>query len=421
PKNRYEVEPPPDKEEQGKEVRPDLQAMETEQGAPSKIDTGYAGSVSKFFNEKRKVANVTEAQDTELFDYDAFLAAEQQSLEKMANPETAKAMKPKDVAMAMGDLAGEMASKNPDRAGNVTGDPKIDGENAAAYGDAKKVFMMAADKAFPNVTYDTKDFGTELEHASRMLREESDASFIPEMDPGDLQKMYDQDPKGLAKKLDEILAKSGDLMRMRSRLNFDNKDAVKQEQDNAHLAAGAEQLYKVQLMRDDLQEKMYGRKDVTAAEAKQIDASRAAFAGKPEAGAEDAEGKSRAALDAVERATVAERGTGSEKVGPALEAMKGVWKKDGALSGRMEALAERVSKMTELKLADDEQVEPAFARKVSILQIYGDLMPAERRALVEAARRQLEEKRRDGEVADTEPVSAERMFAALIETAIKKG
>src|SRR5688500_1187080 len=185
-KNRYEVEPPTNKPEQGKEVRPDLNAMETEQGAPSKIDTGYAGSVSKFFNEKRKVANVTEAQDTELFDYDSFLAAEQQSLEKMANPETAKAMKPKDTAMALGDLAGEMASMNPDRAGNVTGDPKIDGENANAYGEAKKVFMMAADKAFPHVTYDTKTFGSELEHASRMLREESDASFIPEMNPGDL-------------------------------------------------------------------------------------------------------------------------------------------------------------------------------------------------------------------------------------------
>src|SRR5690349_10623413 len=140
PLNRYEVEPPPDKPEQGQEVRPDLEAMETEKGAPSKIDTAYAGSVSRFFNEKRKVADVTEAQDTQYFDYDSFLAAEQQSLEKLANPETAKAMQPKDVAMAMGDLAGEMAAKNPDRAGNVTGDPKIDAENANAYGDAKKVF-----------------------------------------------------------------------------------------------------------------------------------------------------------------------------------------------------------------------------------------------------------------------------------------
>ncbi|HSD12832.1 MAG TPA: hypothetical protein VLC10_04700, partial [Patescibacteria group bacterium] len=99
PKNRYEVEPPPDRPEQAKEVRPDLESMETEKGAVSKIDTEYAGAVSRFFNEKRKVADVTDAQDTELFDHDAFLAMEQQSLEKLANPEKAKAMRPKDVAM----------------------------------------------------------------------------------------------------------------------------------------------------------------------------------------------------------------------------------------------------------------------------------------------------------------------------------
>lgn len=423
PKNRYEVEPPPDKPEQGKEVRPDLEAMETEKGAPSNIDTAYAGTVSRFFNEKRKVADVTEAQDTQYFDYDSFLASEQQSLEKLANPETAKAMRPKDVAMAMGDLAGEMAAKNPDRAGNVTGDPKIDGENATAYGDAKKVFMTAAEKAFPHVTYDAKTFGVELEHASRMLREESDASFIPEMEPGKLQEMYDKDPKALAKKLDEVLAKSGDLMRMRSRMNFDNKDPKRQEEANAHLAAGAEQLYKLQRMRDDLQEKMYGRKDVTASEAKLIDASRAAFAGTPEKGGEEAPKgpDARRGLDAVERAVVDEHGKGPETVGRALEAMKGVWKKDGALAGRVEALAERISKMTELKLADDRQIEPGFARRVSALQAFADLMPAEQRAFKEAAQRQIEDRKRDGEVAGEGPTSPERLFAALVEAAMRKG
>src|SRR5688572_16591952 len=142
---RYEVQPPPDKPEQAKEVRPDLEAMDTEQGAVSRIDTAYAGAVSKLFNEKRKVANVTDAQDTQYFDHDAFLAMEQQSLEKLANPDSAKAMKPKDVAMAVGDLAGEMAGSSQDRAGNRTGDPAIDAENGRANAEAKKVFMMAGE------------------------------------------------------------------------------------------------------------------------------------------------------------------------------------------------------------------------------------------------------------------------------------
>ena len=424
-KNRFEVEPPPDKPEQAREVRPDLGSVETEKGAASPVTTEFAGAVSRHFNEKRKVADLTEAQDTEYFDHDAFLAMEQQSLEKLANPATGKEMEPKDVAMAMGDLAGEMAVSNPDAPGNLTGDPKIDGENAAAFGDAKRVFMLAGEKAYQNVTVDTQHFGVDLERTSRLLREGADASFIPEMDPGELQKMYDEDPKALAKKLDEILAKSGDLMQMRSRMNFDNKDPKRQEEANAHLAAGGEMLYKMQLMRDGLQEKMYGRKDVTSAEAKQIDASRAAFAGlAPEQehaeGPED--GTRKTTMDKVERAMGQERNAAERNVSPAFEALRGVWKKDHALAGRLEALAERVSIMTDMKLAADEQIAPEFARKVSLLQAYGDLMPAERRALQDAANADAERRSREGRASDNkEAVSPERMFAALLDALKQEG
>ncbi|MEY4745313.1 MAG: hypothetical protein RL272_1258 [Candidatus Parcubacteria bacterium] len=424
PKNRYEVEPPPDRPEQAKEVRPDLEAMDTEKGAQSRIDTEYAGAVSRLFNEKRKVADVTDAQDTEYFDHDAFLSMEQQSLEKLANPETAKSMRPKDVAMAVGDLAGELASKNPDRARNLTGDAATDAENAKGYSDAKKVFMMAGEKAFPNVTVDTQRFGVELERTSRILREESDASSIPDMDPGDLQRMYDDDPKGLAKKLDDILAKSGDLMRMRSRVNFDNKDPERQEEANAHLAAGAEMFYKLQRMRDDLQEKVYGRKDVTPAEAKQIDAARAAFAGTAADTVEDGDGTdSREALDRAEKKAAAGGGHGtSAELSPALESFKSVWKKEAGLSGRFDDLARKVETMTEMKLAADAQMAPEFARRVSILQAYGDLMPAERRALDEAAHREAERGKAEGGArTGSAPASAERMFAALMDALREHG
>lgn len=419
-KGRYEAPPPSDKPEQGREVRPDLDAVESEKGAASPVTTEFGGAVSRHFNERRKIADVTDSQDTEYFDHDAFLAMEQQSLEKLANPETGAKMRPKDVAMAIGDLAGEMSGRNPDVPGNVTGDPKADAENASAYGDAKRVFMLAGEKAFPNVTVDSKNFGVDLERTSRLLREESDASFIPEMDPGRLQKMYDEDPKALAGKLDEILAKSGDLMRMRSRMNFDNKDPRRQEEENAHLAAGAEMLYKLQLMRDDLQEKMYGRKDVTSAEAKQIDAARDAVSGKTERepAAEEGDEEARAALEALERST----GARAADAAAAIDALKGVWKKDGALAKRLASLAERVTAMTDLKLAADEKVAPEFARKVSVLQAYGDLMPAERRALAEAAREENERHAKEGRPEDGESaVSAERMFGTLIEALREKG
>lgn len=411
---RYEVQPPPDKPEQAKEVRPDLEAMDTEQGAVSRIDTAYAGAVSKLFNEKRKVANVTDSQDTQYFDHDAFLAMEQQSLEKLANPESAKAMKPKDVAMAVGDLAGEMAGSSQDRAGNRTGDPAIDAENGRANAEAKKVFMMAGEKAYPHVTIDTGNFGVDLERTARILREEADASFIPDMNPGDLQKMYDEDPKALAKKLDVILGKSGDLMRMRSRVNFDNKDPKRQEEANAHLAAGGEMFYKLQLMRDQLQEKTYGRKDVTPEEARQIDASRAAFAGQ-EAPKDEEPTADESAKKLVAKAEAADAKEPGKNPAPALEALRSVWKKPDAFANRLATLAERVQTMTDLKLADDDlPVSAEFARRASVLQAYGDLMPAERRALAEAARKEFEQAEKDGARPELPP-SAERMFSALMD------
>jgi hypothetical protein len=411
---RYEVQPPPDKPEQAREVRPDLEAMETEKGATSRIDTAYAGTVSKFFNEKRKVANVTDAQDTQYFDHDAFLAMEQQSLEKLANPEAAKALKPKDVAMAVGDLAGEMAGSSQDRAGNRTGDPAVDAENGRANAEAKKVFMMAGEKAYPHVTIDTANFGVDLERTSRILREASDASFIPDMSPGDLQKMYDEDPKALAKKLDVILGKSGDLMRMRSRINFDNKDPKRQEEANAHLAAGGEMFYKMQLMRDALQEKTYGRKDVTPEEAKQIDASRAAFSGQ-EAPKEEEPAADDSVKRLVEKAEKSDVKDPAKNPVPALEAMRGVWKKPDAFANRLAALSERVKTMADLKLEDDDKpVSAEFARRASILQAYGDLMPAERRALAEAAQQEFERAKQEGG-ADALPPSAERQFSALMD------
>lgn len=411
---RYEVQPPPDKPEQAKEVRPDLETMDTEQGAVSRIDTAYAGAVSKLFNEKRKVANVTDAQDTQYFDHDAFLAMEQQSLEKLANPESARAMKPKDVAMAVGDLAGEMAGSSQDRAGNRTGDPAIDAENGRANAEAKKVFMMAGEKAYPHVAVDTANFGVDLERTSRILREEADASFIPDMNPGDLQKMYDEDPKALAKKLDVILGKSGDLMRMRSRVNFDNKDPKRQEEANAHLAAGGEMFYKMQLMRDQLQEKTYGRKDVTPEEAKQIDASRAAFSGQ-EAPKEEEPTADESAKKLVAKAEAVDAKDQGSNPAPALEALRGVWKKPDAFANRLATLAERVQTMSDLKLADDDlPVSAEFARRASLLQTYGDLMPAERRALAEAARKEFEQAEKDGK-RPALPPSAERMFSALMD------
>lgn len=396
PLKRYDIpdaERWPMKPEPVPEIRPDLEAPKSKKGDVSPIATDYGGMVSKFFNEKRKIADLTDVEDTELFDYDRFLVMEQQSLEKLSNPSTAESMRPEDVALTMGDLAGGMAARNPEIAGNKTGNASIDKETEKAYGDTKKLFMDTGKKIFPNIDVDNDDIGNELKLTTERLSRQVDPTgrigqdlTMPDLTGKDIEAMMEDDPQALAAKLDKMIYETGDLMRMRSRIGFNDGD----DADRSELAEGSKWLYKLQLIRDGLQEKMYDSKEVTSSEAGEIEKIRRAM-GIGEKKEERVEAESPKTLEKPELAG-----------DPALEALRGVFKDQDALAVRLAGLSERIKFMTALKLEGDTVVTPDNARRFSERQAFIELLPVEQRALAAAAEK-IEKK-----------TSSEQLFVELL-------
>jgi hypothetical protein len=429
-KNRYDI-PPSEREPafqpvpEEKESRPELPELRTDKGEASPVVSEYGGLVSKYFNERRRIADLTDAGDTELFDHDAFLAEEQRSLEKLSNPETGARMEPKDVAVALGDLAGSMGSMNPELPGNATGEAETDKETERAYGETKKVFMESAKRVFPSVAVDEKNLGTDLKLTVERLTREVDPTArigkdlaMPELKGEDIERMMESDPRGLASKIDTILAETGDLMQMRSRMNFNTGDAA----ERGELAEGARWLYKLQLIRDRLQERMYDGKMVTASAAKEIERLRSGLAGTGEgesAGTETERGMDDAAeqvLDTVEDAVAEERKLTEafqKENKPflpvrarAVEAMRSVWTKDRGLAERLRSLSAKVERMAEMKLAADLPIDRQFAYRASMRELFGELLPAEQRKLEAAAKK--------------EGRHAEEFFAELMTVLVKR-
>ena len=442
--NRYELPPEsrPDSREEAAEVeeqidtREDLPDMQTEKGESSAIDSAYAGEVSNYFNERRLIAAQTGGEDTELFDHDKFLAMQQQSLEKLANPATGRELRPKDVALALGDLAGTMAGTDLEIAGNRTGDQRVDRDTESSHARAKKIFMDSCGKKFAGVAANKEDLGGDIRRTVELLGQDAGAELPPDLKEADLDRLVEDDPRQLTQALDQILYKTGDRLQAGSRIGFDLKDQQRREEASGHLVPGVENFYKLQLLRDALQEKV-NRAAEQASTADKMEAARQAMSrvfGSEEApeGAVKLRGEAEKAAAAGEKAEPGAGGKGAEPVpagkekiaappeaaGPAGEALKAVWKKEGMMGERLKLLTGRVDNMTELKLQADPNVGPEFARRLSLRQIFGELLPAETKALQEAARKESEERRREAEEKKRpdliRPVSAEKLFIDLM-------
>ena len=447
--NRYQV-PDAEKEpdfdlqeeaEESREVRPDLEEAEAAKGETSPADTEYGGLVSKYFNEKRHIVELTGAEDTELFENDRFLAEQQRSLEKLANPKTAKELLPRDVALPLADIAGEMTAHNPETPGLLTGNEAADLATEGQYRESKKVFMESCKKVYPGVEVNAKNFGADLKDTVGRLSREADNELIPDLSDEQIQELYENDPQTLVGRLDEVLHQSGDELQSRGRIGFDNADPTKRREISGDLAAATEMFYKLQLLRDALREKMYGRKDVTVKEAGEIDRMRKAFGGKETADRDQGTeavaakpGEAETPLDVIDAAIEQEktREAKAEKeeieadkllLEPTKKALREVWHADGPFADRLSHVAERIDHLADLKLDAQQKLTVDQAYRFSMRQIFADLLPSEKKALAEVARQEQERRRvevRTGaDKAKVKPLSAEKLFVDLMSAVFK--
>jgi hypothetical protein len=260
---RYDVPTDPDKDSVDKrsevpETRPDLASEESAAGAAANVDSVYAGLVSKYFREQRAVEAKTDAADTKDFDRDALLASEQQTLEKLANPDTARLMQPRDSAIVLADLAGEMAAPKPE----------------LEAGQTRKVFMESCRKVYPHVDSKRTDFAGTLRETAERLQANADTNLVPDLATVDLNALLEKDPRAAAKLVDQFLRFTGERMQMEARIGFDTKEEKDITYTSGELTPAVEAFYKLQLLRDDLRRRTYGRADATPTEEKKIDAIR---------------------------------------------------------------------------------------------------------------------------------------------------
>src|SRR3989344_5185951 len=230
----------------------------------SSIDAAYFSSVSRYFNRRKEdwMADRENPSEEDL-QYEQFLSAQQNVLGKVANAKQLEKLQPKDVSFALSELAGMMAS-------NWEQDPNSTIDEKKEYLEAKEIFMATCKKMFPEIESEASSSIFYIE-AEKLIRLGISAVSVSMSEGGKLLK---ENPKELTKRINNILHTSGDAMKSYAFYGFIAEDVKETEAMEKKLGMGVISLYKLQLMRDRLTEKIYGRADITPGETRQIDEAR---------------------------------------------------------------------------------------------------------------------------------------------------
>jgi hypothetical protein len=263
-----------DSEEQ--EVKQEVYPANVENQDAKKIDNAFATKVFSYY-EKRNGATMAEAYDLSFSkdDEKKFIEESRESLMKLSHPDFAESLPEKDVSLALSELAGVMADNGSDNLrGNDTEEIKQAIERS--YADARKIFMDSCKKMYPSDEQQISVGNLKFEVLNLQKREI--ISDEPEISPSQTMKLFESNPKALAEQIDGILGRVGKKMSADALRAFDD-DVVRngvnvKESNQERLGSGIESVYKLQLMRDKLTEKMYGRKDITPTEIRQIEEAR---------------------------------------------------------------------------------------------------------------------------------------------------
>ena len=182
------------------------------------------------------------------------------------------------VSRALASLVGSMQLNMPN---NKTGDKFADAESAKAYESQKQVFMSAAVKVFPDVKAPTihltdqrvrgiaESFASLDNTHLQLLKDYIDpiksASSLRQGNPKELVDRLDKAIDAISRGVGSIVIAGG------------LSEAVEKE-----LAVTLKSMYELQLLRDDLQKGLYGRSDITSADAEEVDDLRDKIMGKVE-------------------------------------------------------------------------------------------------------------------------------------------
>lgn len=273
-------------ERQGAEIdkrNQEFRAETSQQGTRPKtpetdaVRNGRFARDTQFYFEDLHGAGLYDEDDTRA--YAEKMRAELDSLVKPDNPDS---LQPTDYAISLGKLTGQVAENYTDS--NPVNQKESDERKARA----RAVFMEAGKRLFPDTKVDVKSdlyYDTDRllqldrprEAAVELLNKEYQFSYAG------VQDLNRRDPAELLRRLDEVISAGTHFatnsweafqMENNSRHLSDTGGERKQEKNKGKLAKATEIMYRLQLMREQLQAQLNGRKDVTPGEEREINKAR---------------------------------------------------------------------------------------------------------------------------------------------------
>lgn len=248
---------------------------------PLLSDQSFTRNVRTFFAAERRVAELAADDEDE---YVPYLHEVERQLTALGDVKRRETLKPADTALALSELVGVMAVRNPAMESSAAL-PEVRRENERLYAEAKGLFLKAGDLVFGVDSGAKRDVDPSL--LIKRLGKEVGIGMV-ELSTSDKVRLLKENPKELARRIDEVLWSAGNQLRSKALQNFSETDPARYQKMNGELLNAAEFFHQLQGYRDELQKNIYGRADVAPTEVKRIDEIRETYGAKPEASQVDA-------------------------------------------------------------------------------------------------------------------------------------
>ncbi len=210
-------------------------------------DQEYYSSVQRHFNSEIEILHKLdpEGENEENEEYIMFLRNAEKSLSRISRPKELAKTEPKDIALGMSALLNEMAASNPDNPRLDEDQKEIERKN---FLETKDIFTSTCKKTFPEVSLGS-NMKQELSRELRSLSQQLKAFDITITG----MKVEGKTDEELARMISDKISVGRDIGDI-ARAEF--KKSREDEGTKEKLADMAKSLYKLQLIRDRLEEQV---------------------------------------------------------------------------------------------------------------------------------------------------------------------
>lgn len=262
------------------EPKPKQEARDLEKPAKPTIDAAYHQVVAKYFNaKKQELAKSSDKENEDDAIQEQFLNDQKASLEKMSSAKSLEKMQPKNISLALSEIAGNMALHNPE-SGHVNHlyekSPEFEEPDEKEHLDSEKVFMESCKKIFPET--EAEDMSDSIEEILTAIEGLDYGIYTEDLANLDHKKLLQENPAKLLEGINDFLYFTGQMVKWRAFNKFKDfmNNDIREGDDSLDtteekLATANNAIYKLQLVKNQLIKRIYGREDITPGERKTID------------------------------------------------------------------------------------------------------------------------------------------------------